>query len=85
MSTLFIGGINYEVKEESIKQAFTPFGPITKIEPMDEIDPITGKHKGYTFVEFEQPEAAQLALEQMNGILLCGKQIRLGGHLALFI
>jgi len=30
-------------------------------------DPITKRHKGFGFVEYEVPEAAQLALEQMNG------------------
>ena len=39
-------------------------------------DSMTGKHKGFAFVEFEQPEAAQLALEQMNGILVCSRNIK---------
>ena len=32
--------------------------------------------QGFAFVEFEQPEAAQLALDQMNGILVCGRNIK---------
>ena len=32
-------------------------------------DPLTKRHKGFGFVEYEVPEAAQLALEQMNGQL----------------
>ncbi len=34
------------------------------------------KHKGFAFVEFETPEGAQLALEQMNGVLVCGRNIK---------
>jgi len=34
-------------------------------------DPLTKRHKGFGFVEYEVPESAQLALEQMNGELLC--------------
>lgn len=39
-------------------------------------DPITQKHKGFAFVEYEIPEAAQLALEQMNGVMLGGRNIK---------
>lgn len=41
-------------------------------------DSQTNKHKGFAFIEFETPEAAQLALEQMNGTLLGGRNIKVG-------
>lgn len=41
-------------------------------------DPITQKHKGFAFVEYEIPEGAQLALEQMNGALMGGRNIKVG-------
>ena len=34
------------------------------------------KHKGYSFVEFETAEGAQLALEQMNGVVIGGRNIK---------
>ena len=37
--------------------------------------------QGFAFVEFEQPEAAQLALDQMNGILVCGRNIKVEENL----
>lgn len=39
-------------------------------------DPVTQKHKGFAFVEYEIPEGAQLALEQMNGAMLGGRNIK---------
>lgn len=39
-------------------------------------DTATNKHKGFAFVEFENAEAAQLALEQMNGAFLGGRNIK---------
>ena len=36
--------------------------------------------QGFAFVEFEQPEAAQLALDQMNGILVLGRNIKVSFH-----
>jgi poly(U)-binding-splicing factor PUF60 len=41
-------------------------------------DAATNKHKGFAFIEFETPEAAQLSLEQMNGALLGGRNIKVG-------
>ncbi|KAL7025734.1 hypothetical protein ACKWTF_013607 [Chironomus riparius] len=41
-------------------------------------DPVTQKHKGFAFVEYEIPEGAQLALDQMNGALLGGRNIKVG-------
>ncbi|KAL5280307.1 PUF60.2 family protein [Megaselia abdita] len=41
-------------------------------------DPVTQKHKGFAFVEYEIPEGAQLALEQMNGSLMGGRNIKVG-------
>jgi len=76
MARIYVGCINYDTKEESVKQAFNAFGPIRSITMS--WDPITQKHKGFAFVEFETPEAAQLAEEQMNGVLVCGRNIKVG-------
>merc|ERR1712088_1280473 len=76
MSRIYVGCINYDTREEEIKKAFVTFGPIRSITMS--WDSMTGKHKGFAFVEFEQPEAAQLALDQMNGILVCSRNIKVG-------
>ena len=76
MCRVYVGSINFEVKEDTIRQAFLPFGPIRSISMS--FDPITQKHKGFAFVEYEMPEAAQLALEQMNGVIISGRNIKVG-------
>lgn len=64
------------MKEDTIRAAFLPFGPIKSINMS--WDPVTQKHKGFAFVEYEIPEGAQLALEQMNGAMLGGRNIKVG-------
>lgn len=76
MCRIYVGCINYDTREDAIKQAFMPFGPIRSITMS--WDPLTQKHKGFAFVEFETPEGAQLALEQMNGVLVCSRNIKVG-------
>ena len=34
--------------------------------------------QGFAFVEYELPEAAQLALEQMNNVMMGGRNIKVG-------
>lgn len=74
ISRIYVGSINFEIKEDTIKQAFLPFGPIKSVNLS--WDPITNKHKGFAFIEYDIPEAAQLALEQMNGVMIGGRNIK---------
>ncbi|XP_077956232.1 poly(U)-binding-splicing factor PUF60a isoform X2 [Gasterosteus aculeatus] len=76
MCRVYVGSIYYELGEDTIRQAFAPFGPIKSIDMS--WDSVTMKHKGFAFVEYEMPEAAQLALEQMNSIVLGGRSIKVG-------
>ncbi|XP_058488532.1 poly(U)-binding-splicing factor PUF60a isoform X4 [Solea solea] len=76
MCRVYVGSIYYELGEETIRQAFAPFGPIRSIDMS--FDSVTMKHKGFAFVEYEVPEAAQLALEQMNSVVLGGRNIKVG-------
>ena len=43
ISRIYVGCINYDTKEDSIKTAFLPFGPIRSITMS--WDAMTGKHK----------------------------------------
>jgi RNA recognition motif-containing protein len=57
-----------------LKQAFQPFGPVKAVSLT--FDPVTNRHKGFAFLEYEIPEAAQLSIEQMNGVILGGRNIK---------
>ena len=77
---IYVGSINFEIKEDTIKQAFLPFGPIKSVNLS--WDPVTNKHKGFAFIEYDVPEAASLALEQMNGVMIGGRNIKVGSYKA---
>ncbi len=74
MCRVYVGSISFELREDTIRQAFLPFGPIKSINMS--WDPVTMKHKGFAFVEYDLPEAAQLALDQMNGVMIGGRNIK---------
>ena len=76
MSRIYVGSINFELGDDTLRNGFAPFGTIKAVNMS--WDSATMKHKGYAFVEYETAEAAQLALEQMNGVVIGGRNIKVG-------
>ncbi|KAF1770321.1 hypothetical protein GCK72_002139 [Caenorhabditis remanei] len=74
MSRIYVGSISFEIREDMLRKAFDPFGPIKSINMS--WDPATGHHKTFAFVEYEIPEAALLAQESMNGQMLGGRNLK---------
>nr|XP_039262550.1 poly(U)-binding-splicing factor PUF60-like [Styela clava] len=76
MCRVYVGSIYYDITQEQVRNSFTPFGPVKSMDMS--FDPITHKHKGYCFIDFEIPEAAQLATEQMSSFQMAGRNIKVG-------
>jgi len=80
---IYIGSINFGIQEDVVKQAFLPFGPIKSLSLP--YDTVLRKHKGFAFLEYDIPEAASLAVEQMNGVMLGGFSIKVRTLLACLL
>ncbi|KAJ1798154.1 hypothetical protein LPJ59_002687 [Coemansia sp. RSA 2399] len=76
MSRLYVGSINFDLTEEHIHRVFSEFGTVHSVSMSK--DPMSGRHKGFGFVEFDVPEASSLAMEVMNGTMLGGRQLKIG-------
>ncbi|XP_071531192.1 peptidyl-prolyl cis-trans isomerase E isoform X1 [Panulirus ornatus] len=71
---LYVGGLADEVTEDVLRNAFIPFGDLVDIQiPLDYE---TEKHRGFAFIEFELPEDAVAAIDNMNESELFGRTIR---------
>lgn len=70
---LFIGGLPYETSEEEFRSAFADFGSITSVLIVK--DKMTGRSKGFGFVEYSTDEEAQRAIEMMNGKVFNGRPL----------
>jgi splicing factor 3B subunit 4 len=71
---LYIGGLSAEVDEKVLYGAFSAFGGIAS-PPFVQRDPSTGAMKGCAFVEMDTFEAADRAIEALNGQFLGGRAI----------
>eukprot|EP01111_Echinosteliopsis_oligospora_P013172 TRINITY_DN4653_c0_g1_i1.p2 TRINITY_DN4653_c0_g1~~TRINITY_DN4653_c0_g1_i1.p2 ORF type:complete len:130 (+),score=46.58 TRINITY_DN4653_c0_g1_i1:425-814(+) len=69
--TLYVGGLEDQVTEAILKAAFLPFGDL--VDVIVPLDHSSQKHRGFGFVEYELPEDAQAALENMHESELFGK------------
>uniref|UniRef100_A0A914Y7X1 RRM domain-containing protein n=1 Tax=Panagrolaimus superbus TaxID=310955 RepID=A0A914Y7X1_9BILA len=74
MARVYVGSISFEIREDQLRETFGEFGPIKSVNMS--FDASTGHHKGYAFLEYEIPEAALLAQEAMNGLMMGGRNIK---------
>jgi RNA recognition motif-containing protein len=61
------------VDDQKLASLFAPFGAVSKAVVI--IDKISGRSKGYGFVEMENDQEALTAIEQLNGSDLDGRKI----------
>ena len=70
---LYIGSLHFNLTESDIRQVFEPFGELEFVDLHR--DPMTGRSKGYAFVQYKRSEDARMALEQMEGFELAGRTV----------
>ncbi|KAK8864623.1 hypothetical protein IAR55_001873 [Kwoniella newhampshirensis] len=73
-ANLFVGNLELAVDENTLYDTFSTFGAIAE-HPKIARDPTAGESKGYAFVSYHDFEAADMAIENMNGQFFGGKQI----------
>jgi splicing factor 3B subunit 4 len=73
-ANLFIGNLDPIVDEKILHDTFSAFGGIVSTKVKREDDG-AGASKGFGFVSFDSFEAADLAIECMNGQFLCNRPV----------
>ena len=62
---LYVGGLPYATTDTELKDAFSQAGAVTSAVII--MDRMTGRSKGFGFVEFAADEDAQKAIDMWNG------------------
>ncbi|QDS73680.1 hypothetical protein FKW77_002887 [Venturia effusa] len=76
-ATVYVGGLDNAVTEETLHAAFIPFGDIADISlPKPELPSSNDPHRGFGYVEFEQAEDAKEAMDNMDQSELFGRVIK---------
>jgi len=70
---LYVGGLSYDTSEETLKDTFAQAGTVETATII--IDKMSGRSKGFGFVEMSTEEEAQKAIEILNGKELDGRTL----------
>lgn len=70
---LYVGGLSYETGEEALRTAFSQAGTVESVNVIS--DKISGRSKGFGFVEMTSGDEAQKAIELLNGKEFEGRRI----------
>jgi RNA recognition motif-containing protein len=71
---IFVGNLAYAVTDRDLRQAFEAYGQVTSASVI--LDKMTGKSRGFGFVEMTNREEAQAAIQGLNQKDLKGRAIR---------
>ena len=61
---LFVGNLSYQTGENDLQDYFAQAGTVTSVNLM--LDKVTGKSRGFAFVDFATPEEATKAVEEFH-------------------
>ena len=76
-ATVFVGGLDQAVSQQTLFQAFLPFGDIVEVNlPKPDLPNSNDTHRGFGYVEFEDPADAKEAIDNMDQSELYGRVIK---------
>lgn len=71
---LYVGNLSYDTTETSLKELFGELGEVASVNLIT--DRMSGRSKGFAFVEMAGYDAAQAAITQLNGKQVDGRAIK---------
>ncbi len=71
---LYVGNLSFDATEDEVREAFSPCGDIASISIVT--DRMTGRSRGFAFVEMATEEGAQRAINEVNGQSSHGRPLR---------
>ena len=70
---LYIGNLSYTTTDDSLRQAFSQAGAVTSASVL--VDKMSGRSRGFGFVEMPNDEEAEKAIAMWNGKELDGRTL----------
>ena len=70
---LYVGSLSYNTTDDALKDLFSQAGTVNSATVI--VDKVTGRSKGFGFVEMSTEEEAKKAIEMFNGKEVEGRNI----------
>ena len=73
-SKLYVGNLPFEVTDDDLQELFVAHGAVTSAKVITDRE--TGRARGFGFVEMEQAEDAQKAIQSLDGQDFKGRNLK---------
>jgi RNA recognition motif-containing protein len=73
--TIYVGNLAFTAKESDLRTVFGEYGTVKRVVVPTDIR--TGRARGFAFVELEQVQHEEIAMDQLNGSEWMGRALRL--------
>ena len=70
---IYVGNLSWSMTDEDLTNLFTPYGVVTSGKILK--DKMSGRSKGFGFVEMEDDEAARTAISNLNETEVMGRKL----------
>jgi cold-inducible RNA-binding protein len=71
---LYVGNLSYSVTDGTLQELFSSVGEVASVSVIT--DRMTGRSRGFAFVEMADSAAAQQAIAQLNGRMVDGRALK---------
>lgn len=71
---IYVGNLSYKVSDQDLQEVFEEFGTVVSAKVIKDRE--TGRSKGFAFVEMENDEDAQAAIEELDGAEIDGRTVK---------
>jgi RNA recognition motif-containing protein len=73
VKNIFVGNLSFSATEESVRNLFERYGAVNSARIMTDRD--TGRSRGFAFVEMENEQEADNAINALNGYQMDGRAL----------
>ncbi|MEA2005985.1 MAG: RNA-binding protein [Acidobacteriota bacterium] len=71
---IYVGNLSYNMTEGSLRELFEQYGEVVSVKIIQ--DRMSGRSKGFGFVEMANKEEAETAIQRINGTEVDGRNIK---------
>jgi len=71
---IYIGNLAFAVKDQDLNKVFSEFGEVVSANVIS--DKVSGRSKGFGFVEMKNTEDAGKAVKELDGKEIMGRQVK---------
>jgi len=75
MKNIYVGNLSFDATEDQVRSLFEAYGAVDKVSIITDRD--TGQPRGFAFVEMSDDDAANKAIEALNGTSLSGRNLNI--------